>query len=97
MSDHFFFASFGEVLVAVHEVLYDDHHLYDKFPLFFLYFACILKLGRILVKGFPALCLCPCESLFVFRFVVDALCHAADDFNLVNGLSSHAEIFLDEA
>ena len=97
MSDSLLLAALGKLVVSVHEILDDDHHLYDKFPLFFLYFACILKLGRILVKGFPALCLCPCESLFVFRFVVDTLGHAADDFNLVNGLNSHAEIFLDEA
>ena len=49
------------------------------------------------IKGFLALCLCPCESLLILSFVVDTLCHAADDFNLVNGLNSHAEIFLDEA
>ena len=97
VTHHFLFASLGQVRIAVHQVLDDDHHLHDKFPLLVLDFAGFLQLGRVLVKAFGALRLRPGERFFVFFLVVDLFGDAAHELYLVHGFHAHAEIFLDEA
>ena len=97
VANHFFFASFRKVLVAVHQILDDAHHLHDELPVLILLFSVFLHRFRILVKAFDAVCLRPGQRLFKLCLIVDALCHAADDFHLVHGLHAHAKIFFNKS
>ena len=85
--------------VAVHEVLHDDHHLDDEFPVGILLLTCLglaLAVGDVLALVAHAMLAGPCHSLLVLLGVVDALGHAADDFGEVNAFVAHTEIFLEE-
>ncbi len=93
---HLFLSALGKILVAVHEILDDAHHLDRELPiLFFLLVGFFYEVG-VLIKSLGAMLLCPLVSLLVFFLVIDVFFHSAEDFNLVNGLNSHAEIFLNE-
>ena len=96
VSHHLFFATCRQVLVAVHKVLDDDHHLHHKFPVLILLFATLLQEFRILVPSFLAVFLGPCKCLFVFGLVVDFLGHAADNFHFVYRFHTHTQVFFDK-
>ena len=83
----------------MHEVLHDNHHLYDEVPVGILLLACLglaLAVGDVLALVAHTVLAGPSHSLLVLLGVVDALGHAADDFGEVNALVAHAEILLEE-
>ena len=92
----FFFAALRQIVVSVHQVLDDAHHLYNEFPVRILCVAALLQLFRILVKAFNTFFFCPCKRLLIFSLIIDAFCHTADDLYLIYGFHTHAKIFLDK-
>ena len=93
MTYRFFLTACREVLVAVHQILYNAHHLNDKFPVLFLLLVCAAELLGVLVKAFLALFTGPFESLLIFGLIINTLCHSADYFYLIDRLNTHTEIF----
>ena len=93
MPDHFFFMSFAEFGIAIHEVFDDAHHFYGEFPVCILGLTRFLKLLGVLVKAFNGVFPGPFQSLFVFFLVVYAFGHAADYLNFVYAFHAHAKIF----
>ena len=96
MAHHLLLPAFGQVLVAVHQVLDDAHHLDYELPVLVLLLPGLLDGFRILVEALLAVGLHPGQGLLILGLVVDALCHAADDLHLVHGLHPHAQVLLDE-
>ena len=95
----------GQVLVALDQVLDDAVHLDREFPLLFLFlggeldaalFAEEVDVLGVVVAAFLAVRLRPGQGLFIGLVVVDALFHAAQDLDLVDGLDAQAQIFLHE-
>ena len=93
MTDHFFFVTLGQAFVAVVQVLNYARHLGGKLPIFLLLGWRFLQVFGILIEVLAALFLYPSKSFFVFSFVVDTQCHAADNFHFVDRFHTHAEIF----
>ncbi len=92
----FFFAAFRQIVISVHQVFDDAHHLYNEFPVRILCVAALLQLFRILVKAFDTFFFCPCKRLLIFCLIIDAFCHTADDLYLIYGFHTHSKVFLDE-
>ena len=100
MSDGFLLESeLFKARIAVHEVLHDNHHLHDELPVLVLLLACLCLLGAVsdvLALVCHAVLASPLHGLLKLYVVVDAFCHAADDFGEVNALVAHTEILLEE-
>ena len=96
MSHHLLFSSLGQILVAVHQILDDAHHLDYKLPVLILLLSGLLDLFRILVKALNAVLLHPGQSFLVFLLIINAFRHTADDFHLVHGFHTHTKIILDK-
>ena len=96
MSNHLFFTAFRQILVTVHQVFDDTHHLNNEFPVTVFLFTCSLQFFRILIKTFNTFFFGPCKSFFVFCMIIDSFCHTTDNFYLINGLYTHAKIFFKE-
>ena len=90
---HLFFTAFRQILVAVHQVFDDNHHLNDKFPCLFFFFIGSLHEIRIFVISFLAFFLRPFKRLLIFGFVINFFRHAADNFHFIYGFHTHAQIF----
>ena len=93
---HFFLSALGKILVAVHKILDDNHHLDRELPILFLLLVRLSYKFGVLVKSLGTMLSCPLVCLLIFFLIVDVFFHSAENFNLVNRLNSHAEIFLDE-
>ena len=105
VADLFFFKCVGEILVALDQILDDAVHLDRELPLLLFFFLCKLDAALfaeefhgfgVVVAAFLAVRLRPCQRLFIRLMVVDALLHAAEDLDLVNGLDAQTQIFLHE-
>ena len=96
VADHFLFAALRQVGIAVHQVFDDQVHLQSEVPILVLLLAGALQIFRILIKAFLDIFVSPGFQLFEFLLVVDALCHAADHFHLVDRFHTHAEILFNE-
>ena len=97
MTDGLLLRTLGQILVAVHQVLDDDGHFDNKFPVLILTLARFLEKIGVLVKALDAMLLRPCEGACILLLVIDLLRHAADDLDLVHRFHAHAEIVLKEA
>ena len=96
VADHFFLTPFGEIRVAVHEVLDDQVHLQGEFPVLILLFSGPLQRFGVLIKAlFDILCR-PGFQLLELFLIVNAFRHAPDNLDLVDGFHSHAQVFFDE-
>ena len=105
MADGFFNEACGQVLVALDQILDDAVHLDREFPLLLFFFLCKLDAALfaeevdvfgVVIAAFLAVLLRPGQCLFIGLMVVDALFHAAEDLDLVNGLHAQAQILLHE-
>ena len=95
----------GQVLVALDQILDDAVHLDRELPLLLFFFGGELDAAGlaeefhgfgVVVAAFLAVRLRPCQRLFIRLMVVDALLHAAEDLDFVNGLDAQTQIFLHE-
>ena len=59
MADHFFLTAFGQVRVAVHEVLDNQVHLQGEFPVLVLLLSAALESFGVLIKAFFNILCCP--------------------------------------
>ena len=96
MPDHFFFSALGKSLVSVEQVFDYTRHFCGEFPIFFLLSWSFLHFDGVLIEVGAAFFLNPCKRFFIFRSVVNAFGHSADNFHFVNRFNSHAEIFFKE-
>ena len=96
MSDPLFLPPLWQIGIPIHQILDDAHHLNYEFPIPILLFPGLLNFGRVLVKAFLTVCLCPCKGLFKLFFIVYFLTHTADQFHFVYGFHPHPEIFLNK-
>ena len=96
MAYHFLFTANGQVLVAVHQIFDDTHHLNNELPVLVLLLSGFLNLFRIFIKAFNAVCFCPGQRLFKFCLVINAFRHTADDFHLIHGFHTHSQILFNK-
>ena len=82
----------------MHQVTHNDSHLHDELPVCILLLAglCLFMVGDVLTLIAHTVLTGPCHSLLVLHWVVDTLCHTADNLSKVNTLVAHTEVLLEE-
>ena len=89
-------AHLGQFGVANHDIAEDNIAFHDEFPLLVFFFPCKLLVLRILIESLLTILLYPFEGHLELLMVVDAAVDAAKDLHFIDGLTAHAQIFLEE-
>ena len=73
VTHHLLFPALRKILVPIHQVLDDTHHLHHELPVLILLLPCLLYFFRILVKAFLTVFFRPGKSLLIFLLVINTL------------------------
>ena len=96
VTNHLFFASFGQILITCHQILDDTIHLNSELPLLFLLLICKTNEIRVVITAHLTVLLGPCKSLLILFLVVNTFFHSAQNLYFIYRLYSHAQIRLYE-
>ena len=88
----FYEALIRKPLIAFHNILHNERHLYDKLPFFILLLSAVCTAVRIRIVSFPAVCLYPCKCLFELLFIINAQIHSPQDLCHIDPFRTHAQI-----
>ena len=88
----FYEAFICKPLIAFHNILHNERHLYDKLPFFILLLSAVCTAVRIRIMPLLTVCLYPCKCFLELLFIINAQIHSAQDFGHVHPFRTHAQI-----